>query len=77
MELIAKIICLANQPFQNIKNTGFKALINFYEPQYTLPSRKTLSNVFIPRIYKKNVAIIKKRLENIISYQFISLTTDM
>lgn len=53
------MICLDNQPFQILENTGFKELINFLEPQYILPFRKTLLNGLIPRIYEKHVVEIR------------------
>lgn len=66
------MICLDNQPFQLVENTGFKALMNYLEPRYTLPSRKTLSNFLIPQLYEDQVKIVRSILDK---SDYISLTT--
>lgn len=72
--MIAEMICVDCQPFSIVEDTGFKRLINFLEPRYTVVSRKTLSSVIIPSMYEKVVVKVKQMLSNA---EYISITTDM
>ncbi|XP_065671967.1 zinc finger BED domain-containing protein 4-like [Hydra vulgaris] len=51
--LIAEMICTDNQPVSIVENPGFKRLLQFLEPRYTIPSRKYFSTIEIPSIYQK------------------------
>ncbi|XP_065642414.1 E3 SUMO-protein ligase ZBED1-like [Hydra vulgaris] len=52
--LIAEMICTDNQPVSIVENPGFKRLLQFLEPRYTIPSRKYFSTIEIPSIYQKS-----------------------
>ncbi|KAJ8875478.1 hypothetical protein PR048_023373 [Dryococelus australis] len=58
--IIAKLICVDGQPLNIVVNRGFTELINHLEPRFTMPSRKTLSNVIIPTTYDSAVKNIRK-----------------
>ncbi|XP_065674177.1 zinc finger BED domain-containing protein 4-like [Hydra vulgaris] len=51
--LIAEMIRTDNQPVTIVGNPGFKRLLQFLEPRYTIPSRKYFSTIEIPSIYQK------------------------
>lgn len=71
---IAKMIALDFQPLSMVEDEGFKILIQSLRPEYTLPSRKTLSDKILPELYNDIKCKIIKMLEEI---EYISITTDL
>lgn len=75
-QLITEMIALDIQPFSAVEDRGFRQLINFLEPRYTIPGRKYFSNVAIPKLYettKKSVCELLCTVEP----NTMSFTTDM
>ncbi|XP_065675713.1 zinc finger BED domain-containing protein 4-like [Hydra vulgaris] len=72
--LIAEMICTDNQPVSIVENPGFKRLLQFLEPRYTIPSKKYFSTIEIPSIYQKvssKIQFLAKKANH------VSITTDM
>ncbi|CAG9814146.1 unnamed protein product [Phaedon cochleariae] len=61
------------QPYNIVENDGFKHLIQTMQPGYVLPSRKTLIEVIIPKMYDTTKLKIKSYID---SASYISFTTD-
>lgn len=72
--LIAEMICTDNQPISIVENPGFRRLLQFLEPRYTIPGRKHFSSTVIPSIYDKVINKIKNVSDKA---EYISITTDM
>ncbi|KAJ8964756.1 hypothetical protein NQ314_004647 [Rhamnusium bicolor] len=53
------------QPFSIVEDEGFRELFNLIIPSYQLPSRKTVSNTFIPAKYEETFNKTKEVLNNI------------
>ncbi|XP_047144447.1 zinc finger BED domain-containing protein 4-like [Hydra vulgaris] len=68
------MICTDNQPVSIVENPGFKRLLQFLEPRYTIPSRKYFSTIEIPNIYQKVLSKIRFLAEKA---DYVSITTDM
>lgn len=71
--LIFKMIVKDLQPFSVVKDEGFKALINYLEPGYKMPSRYILSNTLLDAQYSEAQKKLKDELENA---KYVSITTD-
>lgn len=68
-----KLFTADYQPFRIVEDEGFTSFANAMNPSYTLPSRKTISNVLLPAKYEECHADVK----NLIKYaESICLTTD-
>ncbi|XP_063235837.1 zinc finger BED domain-containing protein 4-like [Bacillus rossius redtenbacheri] len=48
---IAHMLALDYQPFSIVNDRGFRELINFLEPRYSIPSRKHFSKTVVPKLY--------------------------
>lgn len=59
-------------PYSLVEKDSFKYFIKALQPNYQVPSRKTISNVRIPLLYDKTREIVEKTINN----RYISLTTD-
>lgn len=70
---VALFIARDMQPFSVVEDAGFKSLLKSFDPRYELPSRKRLTDVLIPDLYKKAKANLKKLLS---TTDVISITTD-
>lgn len=73
-ELIGCMICSDLLPFSMVENAGFKDLISYLEPRYTIPSRHTISNTVIPNLYERVENKVRTCLN---AAKHISFTTDM
>lgn len=72
-EVLAKMIAQDFQPFSIVEDTGFRRFTKELNPNYVLPSRKTLSNTIIPDMYRKTHKKIKERVDRA---EAVCLTTD-
>lgn len=72
-EALVKMIACDYQPFSIIEDKGFKEFSKILDPSYTLPSRKTLSQALLPKMYRKLRAEL---FEKIKSAPAVCLTTD-
>lgn len=72
---LAKMICCDLQPLSVVENEGFRELLRVAEPRYVIPSRKTVTNVIIPKLYEETR---KKIISELGSKRMVSLalTTD-
>ena len=73
---IAQMIAVDIQPMSVVENIGFRRLIQFMEPRYTLLSRQYMSEFVIPSLYQeaksKLSALLLQDGENLFSF-----TTDI
>lgn len=60
--LIRNMITKDLQPFSFTEDIGFRDLLAFLEPRYTMPSRKTFRDSIIPNLYKE----VSQKLKTII-----------
>ncbi|KAM4881136.1 zinc finger BED domain-containing protein 4 [Thomomys bottae] len=61
--LIAEMIALDLQPYSFVDNVGFNRLLEFLEPQYTLPSPSYFSRTAIPGMYDSVKQVILSQLK--------------
>lgn len=74
-EKIMALFTLDFQPFRIVEDQGFRSLINFAFPHYTIPSRKYFSNNVLPAMYEKVRAELKERVSREVNT--ICITADM
>ncbi|CAH1170700.1 unnamed protein product [Phaedon cochleariae] len=72
-DAVVYFIATSMQPYNIVEQHGFKHLMKTAVPSYKLPSRKTLSECKIPKLYNETVQKIKDRLAEI---NEMSFTTD-
>ncbi|XP_062403782.1 E3 SUMO-protein ligase ZBED1-like [Sardina pilchardus] len=61
------------QPFSVVEDRGFKAFTKALNPSYSLPGRKTLSQVLVPQLYQRCHDHVRERVGHAAA---VSLTTD-
>lgn len=57
-----------------VEDTGFKHFVSLLNPSYSLPSRKTLSNISLPFLYEKCLNDVKTLIKE--EALNVCLTTD-
>ncbi|XP_025412101.1 zinc finger BED domain-containing protein 1-like [Sipha flava] len=72
-EQLAKMIVKRYYPFALVEDPEFKKFLNMLNPSYTLPSRKTVSNNIIPRLYESSKNDVQHLIDQTIA---VCLTTD-
>lgn len=72
-DLVFKMIIKDLQPFSLVEDEGFKSLINYLEPGYSLPSRYMLSNTLLDAHY---LDVKNKIRDELKSASYITITTD-
>lgn len=71
---LLRMVCVDFQPLQVVENTGFQEYTRALNPNYELPSRKILSEKFIPEQY----SLAKKATQEMLKVtDYIALTTDL
>lgn len=70
---ITKFILKHFHPFSIVEETEFRNLIKMLAPNYTMPSRKTISNSLLLQMYESTLEKVKAELNDITA---LSLTTD-
>lgn len=73
-EQLARMICIDMQPYRIVEDVGFRMYSHALEPKYKLPTRKSLSNDLIPKLYSDCVKTIRHSINGASS---LALTTDM
>uniref|UniRef100_A0A3Q3FCW9 BED-type domain-containing protein n=1 Tax=Labrus bergylta TaxID=56723 RepID=A0A3Q3FCW9_9LABR len=71
--VLAKMIALDLQPFSIVEDKGFRQYTKDLNPNYVLPSRKTLSNSSIPELYRRTHEKVQERVDKA---EAMCLTTD-
>ena len=71
-KLLVDLILLDLQPLSVVEDTGFRALINYLDPKYNIPSRKTVKKL-IKNAYNERKCRIQEELA---AASDISITTD-
>lgn len=66
-------ICNDYFPFSVVEGKSFHLFLKNLNPNYTLPSRKTLSNSLLPSIYNETFSMIKSKLASV---KYITVTSD-
>lgn len=64
------------QPFTLVEEKAFKKFARWI-PGYQLPTRKTVSNVMIPALYKKTKEALKSELGTSCNMESVCLTADL
>lgn len=59
---LLKMICKEYHPFSLVEDKEFRKLVNILNPNYSLPSRKTLTNSLLPAIHSELLDKIKLAL---------------
>ena len=72
-EELAKMIASDFQPFSIVEDKGFRSFTQALNPMYVPPSRKTLSQKIIPRLYDRERASLLARVKEATA---VCLTTD-
>ncbi len=72
---VMEMIAIDDQPFSIVKVLGFRRLIEFIEPCYSLPSRRYFADVSLPALYNEAAAHIHMVLGKNVTD--ISFTTDI
>lgn len=60
-------------PFSVVENRGFWKLVEFLNPQYTLPSKKTIERKLIPELFESTKSLVYSLLTEA---KYVSITTD-
>ena len=72
---VMEFIALDDQPFTVVESVGFRSLMKFMEPRYTVPSRRHFAEVCLPEIHNIVATHIHELLARDITA--ISFTTDI
>lgn len=72
-EELAKMIARDFQPVSIVEDKGFKAFVHALNPMYVPPSRQTLSQTIIPRLYNTEHALWQDKVKKASA---VCLTTD-
>lgn len=72
---VMEFIALDDQPFSVVEDVGFRRLVEYIEPRYTLPSRRYFADVCLPETYNVVATHIHELLARDI--HAISFTTDI
>ncbi|CAH1993147.1 unnamed protein product [Acanthoscelides obtectus] len=75
-EIDRQLICMITKeyhPFSIVEDKEFKHLLYLLNPNYKLPTRKTVSKSMIPAIYNETIDLVKRRLDRAFA---VCLTTD-
>ncbi|KAJ2954342.1 hypothetical protein O0L34_g2603 [Tuta absoluta] len=63
-DLLMQLFIYDYQPFSIVEDRGFKAFVEGLNPSYVLPTRKVLSNNYLPALYEACLANTKEHLES-------------
>ncbi|XP_063374138.1 uncharacterized protein LOC134661855 [Cydia amplana] len=72
-EQLIKMVAKGHHPFSLVEEQEFKTFVSMLCPGYSLPTRKTLSESLLPKMYKREMDKAKAKVE---AGQAICLTTD-
>jgi len=72
-EKLVKLIAKDMRPLEIVRNKGFREFVAELDPNYTLPTTKTLREKLIPRVYNNSMTELLRDLKNT---EHVALTTD-
>lgn len=72
-KLLLGLITKDYQPFSIVEDNGFVEFVHGLNPNYSLPSRKVLSNSILPAAYEQCFNVVKNKMKDV---QSVCLTTD-
>ena len=72
---VCYFICKDQQPFDTINDSGFRHMLNVFEPRYIPPDRKTIASNHVPALYDAVKADVAKQIMD--DAQYFSITTDL
>ncbi|CAG9819749.1 unnamed protein product [Phaedon cochleariae] len=61
------------QPFGIVEDEGFREFVNILNPNYSIPTRKTLTHTLLPAMFEETLNNVKSLLKDVRS---VTLTTD-
>lgn len=70
---LVKMIAADYQPFSIVESKEFQNLLKMFNPSYTLPSRKTVTNNLLPLLYNKVAEEVRAKLQ---TARAVTVTTD-
>ncbi|CAH2090914.1 unnamed protein product [Euphydryas editha] len=73
-EQLIKMFAKGHYPFRMVEDVEFKKLISLLNPQYALPTRKTISESILQKLYNKCMEKVKSEVKE--EGQAFCLTTD-
>ena len=73
-DLVVNFVTSSYQPLSIVQEEGFRALMDFAAPQYTLPCRQTLSNTLLR---SRQEAITKNLSAALVNSPAVTLTMDL
>lgn len=71
---LVKMITKDYQPVSIVENEGFQEYSHEMQPLYKLPSRKTLTNDMLPKIYRESADNLRSVLQNV---DYCAITSDI
>lgn len=72
---VMEFICLCHQPLSIVESAGFKRLLSYMDPRYSVPSRKYFSDICLPQLYQTVYSHIDTLLKDDVAA--ISFTSDI
>ncbi|KAF4525106.1 hypothetical protein B566_EDAN006328 [Ephemera danica] len=73
VDAVGKFIACEMQPYSLVENAGFILLLTTFLPGFKMPSRKTLTDSIIPRLYNSVAASFRTML---LAASYFAITTD-
>lgn len=73
-QAVVEMIAEDLQPLSVVENRGFRKLVNLLDPQYVLPSRRTIGRKLIPELFESTKSIFSSHLSEA---KNVSITTDI
>ncbi|KAG9261302.1 zinc finger BED domain-containing protein 4-like [Astyanax mexicanus] len=73
-EKVLNFIVLDDQPLSVVENEGFRSLMEYLQPRYSLPSRRYLSETALPELYNQVSTKLADKLKGVPN---LSFTTDI
>jgi len=70
---LVKMIVKEYRPFSVVEDKEFRKLIQMLNPNYIIPSRKTVTQSLLPQIYEMTIEKVKNQLTNVSA---VCMTTD-
>ena len=65
---LAQFVAVDMRSIHTIEGKGFKNFIETIEPRYKIPTRKTISEKFIPKIYDESVKLLTDQVKEVSNY---------
>ena len=59
---VCYFICKDTQPFDTVKDQGFRKMLHTFEPRYVPPDRTTIASSYIPKMYNSTKEEVRKQL---------------